>query len=187
MDEAADRSLPSLWNLQTLPPGGFPTGGALVKMWGENTTQQLGPWCDFSKNQFDSRILVKTIIGDPKPVKPGQKSALRSSCSLGVALWARSPLLKSAEAWRAVTASTRLRKPHRFRSLCGRLPSLFFQLSHLYLRILCASILRFWLLEHTTATRSGWLGIATLRLKLTDMNSKPNWGCYFYLYERNKQ
>lgn len=31
----------------------------------------------------------------------------------------------------------------------------------LYLRILCASILRFWLLEHTTATRSGWLGIAT--------------------------
>lgn len=44
-------------------------------MWGENTTQQLGPWCDFSKNQFDSRILVKTILGDPKPVKHGQKAS----------------------------------------------------------------------------------------------------------------
>lgn len=29
-----------------------------------------------------------------------------------------------------------------------------------YLRMLCASMLRFWLLEHTTATRSGWAGIA---------------------------
>lgn len=38
---------------------------------------------------------------------------------------------------------------------------LLFVMGHLYLRILCASILRFWLLEHTTATRSGWLGIAT--------------------------
>ena len=44
----------------------------------------------------------------------------------------------------------------------------FLLVIYFYLRILCASILRFWLLEHTTATRSGWLGIATLRLKLTD-------------------
>ena len=36
------------------------------------------------------------------------------------------------------------------------------RLGPFYLRILCASILRFWLLEHTTATRSGWLGIAVL-------------------------
>lgn len=43
--------------------------------------------------------------------------------------------------------------------------------ARVYLRILCASILRFWLLEHTTATRSGWLGIATLRLRLTDTHT----------------
>lgn len=29
-----------------------------------------------------------------------------------------------------------------------------------YLRMLCASMLRFWLLEHTTATRSGDDGMA---------------------------
>lgn len=45
-------------------------------------------------------------------------------------------------------------------------PVAFLPAGRLYLRILCASILRFWLLEHTTATRSVWLGIATLRLKL---------------------
>lgn len=56
-------------------------------------------------------------------------------------------------------------KPHRFRS--RRCHVLLLPVGHLYLRILCASILRFWLLEHTTATRSGWLGIATLRMKVT--------------------
>lgn len=33
-----------------------------------------------------------------------------------------------------------------------------------YLRMLCASILRFWLLEHTTATRNGEDGIAPIAL-----------------------
>lgn len=52
-------------------------------------------------------------------------------------------------------------KPQILRPLHRWLHDLLFPLGHLYLRILCASILRFWLLEHTTATRSGWLGIAT--------------------------
>lgn len=38
--------------------------------------------------------------------------------------------------------------------------------SSVYLRMLCASMLRFWLLEHTTATRSGADGMAGTALGL---------------------
>lgn len=70
----------------------------------------------------------------------------------------------------AVLACNRFRKSTRRRTHVSFMVvhSLLIQVVHLYLRILCASILRFWLLEHTTATRSGWLGISSPRLKLTD-------------------
>lgn len=102
-------------------------------------------------------------------------------CGPGVTLTRSESIVKTAlrPEGLSVTMSARLMTgsengsiPHRFRSLGGGFPSLLFPAAHLYLRILCASILRFWLLEHTTATRSGWLGIATPRLKLPDTSSQ---------------
>ncbi|TNN85564.1 hypothetical protein EYF80_004197 [Liparis tanakae] len=107
-----------------------------------------------------------------KAIEARPKAALSARSGPGGRSEGAGPLLTAAEARRAVchrVGVTRDRLtnggiPHGLSSLRGGFPFVLLPAARLYLRILCASILRFWLLEHTTATRSGWLGIATLRL-----------------------